>query len=84
MTPRYRYGVPQCAKIQYRTHTCVTHFGNTTGIPVPMQNPNCHNIAEFTDSTSTIVPVQMSSNPFEWVQQNTWLSELWTEPHIQF
>jgi len=84
MTPRYGYGVPRCAKIQYRTHTRVTRFGNTAGIPVPMQNPNCHNIAEFTDSTSTIVPVQMSSNPFEWVRQNTQLSELWTEPHIQF
>jgi hypothetical protein len=32
---------------------------------------NCHNTVKFTDSTSNIVLVQMSSNPFERVQQNT-------------
>jgi len=26
-----------CAKIQYCT--CVTRFGNTTGLPIPMVNP---------------------------------------------
>ena len=31
----------QCAKIQYRTRTRVTRFGNTAGITVPMQNPIC-------------------------------------------
>jgi hypothetical protein len=29
-----------CAKMQYHTCNCVTHFGRTTGLPVPMQNPN--------------------------------------------
>jgi hypothetical protein len=30
----------RCAKIQYRTRTRVTRFGNTAGIPVPVRNPN--------------------------------------------
>ena len=40
MTPRYGYGVPRCAKIQNRTRTCVTRFGNTAGIPIPVRNPS--------------------------------------------
>ena len=31
--------VLQCAKMQHRTHTRDTHFGNTAGLPVPMFNP---------------------------------------------
>jgi len=30
-TMAWVHGVSQCAKIQYCTHTCMTHFGNTTG-----------------------------------------------------
>ena len=30
----------QCAKNQNCTHTHITHFGNTTGIPVPVRNPS--------------------------------------------
>ena len=33
------YGVSRCAKIQYRTRTRVTRFGNTAGFPVPVLNP---------------------------------------------
>ena len=35
------HGVLRYAKVQHCTHTCSTHFGNTTGKPVPMQNPRC-------------------------------------------
>src|ERR1700683_1416469 len=45
---------------------------------------NCHNTMKFTDSTSNIVPVRVSSNSFERVQQNTQLSEPRPEPHVQF
>jgi hypothetical protein len=31
--------VPRCAKIHYCTRTCVTRFGNTAGLPVPVGNP---------------------------------------------
>ena len=34
------HGVPRCAKIEYRTRTRVTRFGNTTGITIPVWNPN--------------------------------------------
>ena len=30
----------RCAKIQYRTRTRVTCYGNTTGIPVLVRNPS--------------------------------------------
>jgi hypothetical protein len=33
------HGVLRCAKIQYCTHTHVTHFGNTVGLPVPALKP---------------------------------------------
>ena len=33
------HSVPWCVKIEYRTRTRVTRFGNTTGIPIPMRNP---------------------------------------------
>jgi hypothetical protein len=33
-------GVVQCCKIEYRTCTCITRFGNTMGLPVPVANPN--------------------------------------------
>ena len=33
-------GVSRCAKIQYRTHTRGTRFGNTAGFPVPVRNPS--------------------------------------------
>jgi hypothetical protein len=33
------HGMPQCAKIDYRTHTRTTHFGKPTGFPLPMANP---------------------------------------------
>ena len=32
--------MPRCAKIQNRTRTRGTRFGNTAGIPVPVLNPN--------------------------------------------
>ena len=35
-TPWY---VLQCVKIPYCTYTCVTHFGNTADLSVPMQFP---------------------------------------------
>src|ERR1700683_3529423 len=34
--------MPRCAKVRYCTRTCSTHFGNTTGLPVPILNPNHH------------------------------------------
>ena len=33
------HGVLRCAKIRYRTHTCVTHFENTVGFPILMPSP---------------------------------------------
>jgi hypothetical protein len=30
------HGVLQYAKVQHRTHTCGTHFGDTMGGPIPM------------------------------------------------
>jgi hypothetical protein len=33
-------GVPQCAKIHYRTCTHTTRFGKPAGFPVPVPNPN--------------------------------------------
>ena len=36
--PQY-HGMPWCAKIEYRTHTRDTRFGNTAGLPVPVANP---------------------------------------------
>ena len=44
----------RCAKIQYRTCTRVTCFGNTMGIPVPMQNP-----------THTIMPPHSLGSQYE-------------------
>jgi hypothetical protein len=32
-------GVSRCGKIQNCTHTRDTHFGITTGLPVPVLNP---------------------------------------------
>src|ERR1700742_5181298 len=32
-------GVSQCANVQHHTHTCSTHFRNTTGISIPMAIP---------------------------------------------
>jgi len=37
--PRHRGTGTRCAKIQYRTRTRGTRFGNTAGLPVPMLNP---------------------------------------------
>jgi hypothetical protein len=31
--------MPQCAKINYHTHTCATHFGKPTGFSVPVTIP---------------------------------------------
>ena len=33
-------GVSRCAKVQHRTRTRGTRFGNTVGKPVPVRNPN--------------------------------------------
>ena len=33
-------GMPRCAKIEHRTCTCVTRFGITAGLPVPVPNPS--------------------------------------------
>ena len=33
-------GVLRCAKMQHRTRTRDTRFGRTTGLPVPVRNPN--------------------------------------------
>ena len=33
------HGVLRCAKVQYRTRTCGTHFGSTVGKPIPVRNP---------------------------------------------
>ena len=33
------HGMPQCAKIDYRTRTCTTRFGKPVGFPVPVANP---------------------------------------------
>ena len=35
------HGVSRCAKVQHRTRTRGTRFGNTTGKPVPVRNPIC-------------------------------------------
>ena len=35
------HGVLRCAKIQNRTRTRITRFGNTAGLPVPVLNPSC-------------------------------------------
>ena len=32
------HGMPQCAKIDYHTHTHTTRFGKPMGFPVPMLN----------------------------------------------
>jgi hypothetical protein len=32
-------GVLRCGKIEHCTHTCITRFGSTTGLPVPVANP---------------------------------------------
>ena len=32
-------GVLRCAKMQHRTHTRITRFGRTAGLPVPVRNP---------------------------------------------
>ena len=29
-----------CAKTIYSTRTCMTRFGNTAGLPVPLYNPS--------------------------------------------
>jgi hypothetical protein len=34
-------GMPRCAKIHYRTHTRITRFGNTAGLPTPILNLRC-------------------------------------------
>jgi hypothetical protein len=34
-------GVAQCGKIQHCTCTHTTHFGNTTGLPIPVPNHSC-------------------------------------------
>ena len=34
------YGMPRCAKIDYRTRTRTTRFGKPAGFPVPVANPN--------------------------------------------
>ena len=38
-TATWVHGVSQCAKNQNRTCTHSTHFGNTTGLPIPVLNP---------------------------------------------
>ena len=32
--------MPWCVEIQYCTHTCNTHFRNSTGLPIPVLNPS--------------------------------------------
>lgn len=32
-------GMPRYAKVDYRTRTCTTRFGNTAGFSVPILNP---------------------------------------------
>jgi len=44
--------IVQCAKVHYRTHTRVTHFGNTVGLPTPVLNPN-HNGSDQLSSLRT-------------------------------
>jgi hypothetical protein len=45
-------GVSRCAKNQNRTRTRDTHFGNTTGLPVPVTNPTCSPAGNLTVTTN--------------------------------
>ena len=73
--PQYRVTgtwYARCAKIQYRTRTRVTRFGNTAGIPVPVRNPRlwhpCHQTllprrkAPHLSSNQTSAPAHFALN----------------------
>jgi hypothetical protein len=59
------HGVPQRAEIQYHTHTCMTHFGNTAGLPIQVFSPrHFHSSPNLrqTDQTSSFFP-SVSNGP---------------------
>ena len=67
--------MPQCAKIHYHTCTCVTHFGNTAGLPAPVLNPMYGPKQEYTYTTNClniIRPQVNSSVTWRTAYTNTW------------
>jgi len=59
------HSVPWCAKIQNRTHTHSTRFGNTAGIPIPVLNPSfdlASNVSPGLHSTHLLDPSTSTSS----------------------